>query len=138
MHFLNPYSPFSWDWWIALWENVILFIDVQKSPWSASLLGSSSSWTAYKNHWTQGQNCWCLQEALSLLFFEFSFFSLKFFRLVSYLLLWFSCLRDSQCFDDFFKTCHSCLKRILERKSTGESVKNRLIGLAGIINSQEF
>ena len=40
---------------------------VQESPWSPSLLGSSSARTAHQNHWPQGEDCWCLQEAMILL-----------------------------------------------------------------------
>lgn len=36
----------------------------QESSWFASLLGSSSAWSAHKDHWSPGEDCWCLQEAI--------------------------------------------------------------------------
>ncbi|URD96039.1 ribosomal protein [Musa troglodytarum] len=37
------------------------------AAWTLSLLGSSASWSTHKDNRQGGKDCWCLEEAMSLL-----------------------------------------------------------------------
>lgn len=63
---IKPYA-FATNIFTPFFLYIDYFCCWQESPWFASLLGPPCSRSAHKDHWSQGKDCWCLQEEINRL-----------------------------------------------------------------------
>ena len=61
---------YSWKSYFSIFvwpvHDVLIhkYLYIQEPPWSSSLLGSPSPWTAHQDHRKERKDCWCLKEAM--------------------------------------------------------------------------